>query len=265
MSQTEIVYKSIGDVDLLLHAFRPEAQQGGRPSSAIVFFFGGGWVGGNPEQFFPQCEHFAARGICAFSAEYRVRDRHGVTPIACVADGKSAVRWIRTHAQELGVDAGRIAASGGSAGGHVAACCGVIGGFEEPGEDPSISSRPDALVLFNPGLDLTRAKPKGHATDALTMEEREAISPMLHVEAGLPPTIIFHGTEDKLVPFGTIERYARLATDAGNRCELIPFEGREHGFFNYGRHGNEPYTQTLEKADRFLTALGFLAKPQSAG
>ena len=78
-------------------------------TAAIVFFFGGGWVGGTPKQFFPHCTYLASRGMVAISAEYRVKDRHGVTPLECVLDGKSAVRWVRAHASELGIDPTLIA------------------------------------------------------------------------------------------------------------------------------------------------------------
>ena len=84
------------------------------------------------------------------TADYRVSSRHGTQVVHCVADGKSAVRWIRANAKRLGVDAERIAAGGGSAGGHVAACTGVISGLDAPDEDTSLSSVPNAMALFNP-------------------------------------------------------------------------------------------------------------------
>ena len=88
--------------------------------------------------------------MVAMTAEYRIRNMHGTLATACVADVKSAVRWVRANAVKLGVDPDRIAAGGGSAGGHVAACTGVIDGFESKDEDDKISSAPNAMVLFNP-------------------------------------------------------------------------------------------------------------------
>ena len=250
----EIVYKTIGDVQLKLHVFEPSVRDGGEPLPAIVFFFGGGWVNGSPKQFFPHCQHLAERGMFAASAEYRIRSKHGTSPFECVADGKSAVRWIRAHAAELGVDPNRIAAGGGSAGGHVAACAGVIPNHEEPGENANVSSLPDAMVLFNPVVDTTG---KGYGQKKLEGRETE-ISPVHHVRPGLAPTIIFHGTADTTVPFENVERFAQRMKEANNECELIPFPDKKHGFFNFDSDGNATYESTVKEMDRFLTRHGFI-------
>ena len=247
----ELVYKTIGDAELKLHVFEPEARAGRAP--AIVLFFGGGWQGGTPSQFYPHCEHFASRGLVAISAEYRVASVHGTSPFECVADGKSAVRWIRSHADELGIDPARIVAGGGSAGGHVAACTGTIPGFDEGGEDTGVSSRPNAMILFNPVIDTTQA---GFGSQYLGDRCLE-ISPVHHVDATTPPSIIFHGTADITVPFENVERFARLVQQAGGRCELVAFERMVHAFFNYGQHDNVPFNETIAASDRFLTSLGF--------
>lgn len=244
------VYKTVGDMELRLHIFNPSGLDEGDKRPAIVFFFGGGWVSGSPGQFFPHCQYLASRGMVAISAEYRVKNRHDTTPFECVTDGKSAVRWVRTHAGELGVDPDRIAAGGGSAGGHVAACAGIVQGVDEEHEDASVSSVPNALVLFNPVVDLSEMADR--------FGERElAISPVRHVREDLPPTIIFHGTADQLVPIESVERFCEKMTEAGNRCELVKFEGRPHAFFNYGT-SKEDYAETVRRADRFLTSLGYL-------
>ena len=129
----EVVYKEIKNAKLKLHVFEPKGHKGSDRRPAIVFFFGGGWVGGTPGQFYPHCTYLASRGMVAFAAEYRVKSRHNVTPYECVTDGKSAVRWIRANAETLGIDKDRLAAGGGSAGAHVAACTGTIDGLDEKG------------------------------------------------------------------------------------------------------------------------------------
>jgi acetyl esterase len=99
------VYKSIGEVKLSLHVFRPADRPKSGPEierlPAIVFFFGGGWNSGTVTQFVKHGEYLASRGMVAVVADYRVRSRHGVTPVECVADAKSAIRWVRSHAGEL--------------------------------------------------------------------------------------------------------------------------------------------------------------------
>lgn len=124
------VYKTIGNVQLKMHIFEPEGT-GTEPRPAIVFYFGGGWNGGSPEQFYPHCRYLADRGMLAMAAEYRVKSRHGTPPTECVKDGKSAIRWVRREAERLQVDPHRVVAGGGSAGGHVAAACATVLGFDD--------------------------------------------------------------------------------------------------------------------------------------
>ncbi len=246
-----VPYKQADGVELHLHVFYPQGWNADDRHGAIVFFFGGGWVGGSPKQFEPQCQHLASRGMVAISAEYRVKSRHGVQPWDCVADGKSAVRWIRAHAGQLGIDPQRIAAAGGSAGGHVAASTALL---DDPvPAETNVSSVPDALVLFNPVIDTTE---KGYGSKALGNRSRE-LSPVHHVRSGLPPTIVFHGDADRTVPYENVERFQQLMTESGNACRLVTYEGAAHGFFNQGREGNA-FDDTLKKTDEFLTAIGFL-------
>jgi len=253
----QVVYKSIGEVELKLHIFEPRERDAKELSPAIVFFFGGGWTRGNPKQFYHQCDHFASRGMVAISAEYRVNNRHGTSAFECVADGKSAIRWVRAEAARLGVDPNKIVAGGGSAGGHVAACTAIIEGLEEKNEDMKISSKPNALVLFNPAVDIVSLKHRRVAERF--KKRRKELSPLHHVKEGVPACIIFHGTADKTVPFESVERFCKVMKEAGNDCRLVRFEGKGHGFFNYGRdEDNNSFNETICAADEFLCSLGYL-------
>jgi len=251
-----IPYKTVGDVELNLHVFDPkgEAPEAGRP--AIIFYFGGGWSGGSPSQFYHHCRELADLGILAMSAEYRVKSRNNTTPFECVADGKSAVRYVRIHAEELGVDPEKVLVGGGSAGGHVAACTGTIQGLDEPGEDLQVSSVPVAMCLFNPVID---TGPDGYGYSKL-LERYEEISPVEHVRADVPPTILFHGTTDTTVPFANAEMFEERMEAAGARCELVAYEGQKHGFFNYGRSDNEFYLDSVAKMKDFLRSLGYIGE-----
>ena len=95
----KVAYKTIGDIKLHLHIFRPADKGSNAP--AIVFFFGGGWKGGTPGQFEQQCRYLASRGMMAMTAEYRIRNLHGTLATACVEDGKSAVWFAKQCGFEL--------------------------------------------------------------------------------------------------------------------------------------------------------------------
>jgi len=151
------LYKTINGVKLNLSIFRPDGHSPKDRRAAIVFFFGGGWRSGSPKQFEQQCRHLASKGMVAMAADYRVSSRHQAKVVDCIRDAKSAIRWVRSNAAKLGIDPNRIAAGGGSAGGHLAACTAVLPGLEEPSEDLAISSRSNAMVLFNPALMLAEA------------------------------------------------------------------------------------------------------------
>jgi len=148
------IYKKTGAVELPIHIFVPKNHQPNDKRPAIVFFFGGGWRSGSPQQFQNHCQYLASRGMVAMIAEYRVLNRHGVKAVMCFRDAKSAIRWVRQNAERLGIDPDRLAAGGGSAGGHLAGALGTIHEFDEEDEDISISSVPNALLLFNPALVL---------------------------------------------------------------------------------------------------------------
>ena len=250
----KITYKTVGEVNLQLHVFNPENHMPTDHRPCIVFFFGGGWIGGSPTQFYPHCQYLASRGMVAISAEYRVKSRNGTTPYECVKDGKSAIRWVRLHAEELGIDPRRIAAGGGSAGGHVAAATGMVKDFEEPSEDTAISSKPNALVLFNPVYD---NGPEGYGYDRVK-EHWRAFSPMHNIDEDTPPTIVFLGTKDKLIPVSTAEKYKGLMAQFGQRCDLHLYKGQPHGFFNYRKGKNTYYFQTVIETDKFLASLGYI-------
>ncbi|MCG1035779.1 alpha/beta hydrolase fold domain-containing protein [Polaribacter sargassicola] len=252
----KILFKVIDGDSLYLHVFQPKIAK--KPTAAIVFFFGGGWVGGNPKQFYQQSEYFASRGILAISAEYRVNNVHGTTPFECVEDGKSAIRWVREHAKELNINPNKIIAGGGSAGGHVALSTSIINGFENTKENLAISSVPNAVVAYNPVSDTTK---KGYGSEKVVGRETE-ISPVHQLKKGLPPMLIFHGTKDKTVPFENAKRFNRIANELENDCKLVAIENVGHGFFNgdFFRKGggNKYFNLTMYDTDIFLKKLGYL-------
>ena len=248
------VYKTVDGYDLKMNIFYPVNHKKGKKYPAIVFFFGGGWQNGNVHQFEHQCRYLASKGMIAMAAGYRVKSRNNSTPFDAVEDAKSAIRWVRQHAGELGVKKNQIVASGGSAGGHIAACTAIIPGFEASGENLNISSKPNALVLFNPVINTTSNEKLRNKIG----DNARAISPADHVTPKLPPTLIFHGKEDTVVPFESILDFQTKMEQEGNICYVVPFDGQGHGFFNYGRSDNKYFEITMENTNSFLIELRYL-------
>lgn len=247
-----VEYKRVGDLALTLDIFEPQDHRPGDSRPAIVFFFGGGWVKGSKNHFYPQAEYLANRGMVAICADYRTESRHGTTPAACVRDGKSAIRWLREHAGELGIDPNRLAAGGGSAGGQVAVATATLDGYNEVTDNLQISCRPNALVLFNPVFD---NGPTGYGYDRV-QDYWRSFSPIHNLHANMPPTIVFLGTEDDLIPVETGRRFQEQMQALGVRSELLLYPEEKHGFFNHSK-----FNETLFEADRFLASLGYLAGP----
>lgn len=264
------VYKTIDGVDLRLWIFNPKDISEGDSRPAIIFYFGGGWAQGTPNQFRKHSEYLAARGMIAILADYRVSKRHNVKAEKCVADAKSSIRYLRKNAARLGIDPNKIVSAGGSAGGHLGASVATLPGFDDPADDSNISSKPNASVLFNPVLATDEIPGQFELVDRFssTLKNRmegslKAISPYHHIKFGVGPMLIFHGTEDETVPYITAKAFHDKMRSAGNTCTLVAYEREGHGFFNYGRKANGPYIDTVKRMDDFLVMLGYLdAVPQ---
>ena len=252
---TAEVYKRASDTELLIYRFDPpgyDADNDSRP--AAVFFFGGSWNGGTVTQFEQQAKYLASRGMVTFVADYRVKSRQKVAPDACVADAKSAVRWVRTHAERLGIDPKRIAAGGGSAGGHIAAAAGMCDGLDDPVEaDSTISSKPNALLLFNP---VYNNGPEGYGHKRVA-EWFPAISPAHNISEDDPPTIAFFGSADELVSVEVGQKFDRDLKAVGVRSEYHLYEGQPHAFFNEAK-SLESFLDTVLKMDAFLVTLEWI-------
>lgn len=267
------VYKQVPDGQetrsLRVYVTKPESWQPSDRRPAIVFFHGGGWVGGAPGQFTEHAKYFASRGMVCFQVEYRLLDRKTKEPpITCTQDAVDAMRWVRQRCDEFGVDCQRIAAAGGSAGGHLAAYLGCID--PQPMQPESRSqassesvsdgdakqpiSKPNALLLFNPVYD---NGPGGWGTERVGDRYPE-FSPFHNVTADDPPSIVFLGSNDSLIPVATAEKFRDKCLELGINSELHIYDGQPHGFFNYERSNGVYYYQTVIAADAFLARLGWL-------
>lgn len=264
MGSKKFQYKQIGKTKLHLFVFRPVKQKVNAP--AIVFFHGGGWQNGAPTQFQQQCRYFSNRGMVAITVEYRVEDRHKTKATAAAADGKSAMRWVRSNAKKLGIDSNRIAAGGGSAGANMATWTAILKGYDEKSDNLKIDCRPNALVLYNPPLVLAHtSKRKDFINEKYRPEllirlgvPSEKLSPWHLIRKSMPPSLVLHGAADHAVPLWTAEAFVEKAKRAGNQSELIAFKGEDHGFFNFGLGGNKMFIATVRQTDEFFVKLGWL-------
>ena len=256
----EHIYAMPGGVELKAYVFSPGKASARQRRPAIVLFHGGGWTVGEPQWAFPRAKHFAARGMVAVAAQYRLSDEKEITPLEAMADARAVIRWMRTHADTLGIDSGRIAAYGWSAGGHLAASAAI---FDEGASGENISAAPNALVLVSPAVSLAS---DGWVQRLLGKRgAAQEISPDEHVRKGLPPTLILQGSNDTVTPLSGAKRFCERLRAAGNTCELHVYEGFGHLFTPAGipddgmpKPDSTVSADASARADRFLKSLGFL-------
>lgn len=249
----KIVYKTVGDRELHLDLFEPEGLKPSDRRACFVFIHGGGWGGGEPRRMYTYCDHFAKLGLLCASLQYRLISKGppATTPFDSVKDGRSAIRYIKAHAAQLGVDPEKIVVAGGSAGGHVAAATALFDDVNDETDNPSVTATPAALVLFYPVID---TGPQGYG-NAKCGANWKQISPVDHVRAGLPPTLVFHGTGDTVTPFAGAKLFDERMKAVGNRCELVVNDGGVHGYFLYDR---KLYDGAVARTEEFLRSLGLL-------
>ncbi|PAW89035.1 MAG: hypothetical protein B9S26_09350 [Opitutia bacterium Tous-C4FEB] len=214
----------------------------------MILFHGGSWGGGSLSQFRIACAYFASRGLVCATAEYRKLSAAeaeqlppGVTKKrACVTDAKSAIRWFKQNAAELGIDPRRVIAGGGSAGGHISALATMNSGLNDPADPQEFDTGVVAYLWFNPAFS---------AGD----KEDPEIDILRHLKADLPPAIVFFGDKDGWKK-GWDVAHAKWKSLGTETIDLQIAPGQSHSFFN-----SDPWqTVTLIAADRFLAKHGLL-------
>jgi len=215
--QTPVIhtYKTVGGESLTVHLFQPPSD--GKKRTAVVLFHGGGFVWGSPEVVYGSAREYVARGLVAFAVQYRLANRDTVTPLEQVEDARDAIRWVRKNAEKFGIDAKRIIAHGDSAGGHLATMAAV---------SSDSTSRPDALVLWSPGLGVGSSP---YFKGLLIDRARESdLSPYEQVRKQMSPMIIISGVEDAVTPDAAARQYCARVSQAGGRCDIHSYEKLGH-------------------------------------
>ena len=259
------VYKTVGATKLTAHVFRTSQTNSGSRIPAILLFHGGGWVAGSPEWVYEAAQRYAKYGAVAIAVEYRLCDQKTVTPIDSLADARDVLRWTRSNAADLGIDPDRIAAYGVSAGGQLAAALATIIDPQNP--DTPI---PAALVMISPAVSVAHdgwfqriLLDKAPATD---------LSPDDHITKRLPPTLIFHGVSDTLVPISGVRRFCERAKQQDSDCEIAEYLNVGHLFTrkldsqedNFDPDPND-VADARAKGEAFLAKHGFLPQFPVAG
>jgi len=245
-----VTYKRNPDRDVTMTITKPHGWSAGDRRAAIIFFYNGGWKepGATKPQFEAQTQYFAARGMVVGQADYREKSRDGVTSAKCVEDIFSAVRWLRRHAEEWGIDPARIAAAGGSGSIHLPAVAFQTDDILAPGEDATIPPLPGALFCFNPDPDVLESE---MMLRLLSGGPRDG-------SAAMPPTVIYWGSRDAAAPY--LAEFVEKTHAAGLPIEKFVGERGVHGFFKF----TPGLEQTTAHMDARLRALGFLANEPSA-
>lgn len=226
------------------------------PFPAVILVHGGGWVtgdkSGGPRKAFiaPLHEPLERAGFAWFSINYRLAPAHRHP--ACIQDVETAIRWVKVHAARYRVDPRRIALSGESAGGHLAALAAVRA---------DETTRLAAIVPFYGVFDLTAMVTPGEpmrknfvalfdrpTADAGALELLRGASPLFQVKAGLPPFLLVHGTADTTVALEQSERFHARLREAGGASELMTIPSGVHGMISW-------HTVAPDYADRVVAWL----------
>lgn len=211
---------------LRLDAFLPVGMDGFR-KAAIVFVHGGGFESGDKRAYRDECRYFARKGFATFSIEYRLRrDEPPLPPgepvtIASYArpafvDTKAALRWVGAHAPEFGIDPDRIFLAGTSAGAIAALAAGVTGGAAFLGDLPG---RP-ALAANTPGTPVAVRGIISFCGGLYGLADS--------IDSRDPPILLYHGTEDRVVPYAEALAVRDRCRAVGLPCEFYPIEGKGH-------------------------------------
>ncbi|WDQ15099.1 alpha/beta hydrolase fold domain-containing protein [Rhodopirellula sp. P2] len=242
----DVVFGKGGDRDLKMHLVFPKTMPD-KPLPAYVWVHGGGWQSGSKEGGVNQVSRMVADGFVGATIEYRLT---GEAPFpAQIEDCKCAIRFLRAHAEEYGIDPNRIAVGGSSAGGHLVALLGTSGDVQElegNGGWQDQSSRVQAVVdLYGPTDFSKFVTTKGFEShnrpgspESKLLGGGEVlgnndgigrVNPITYIDDQDPPFLIIHGTEDPVVPMNQSQLLHEALESAGVETQLELIRGAQHG------------------------------------
>jgi len=207
--QRDVVYGHAGERPLLLDLVKPAQREGLRPG--LIFIHGGGWSKGDKKDYRIYQVHFAQQGYVAASVGYRLTNEAKFP--ACIQDVNCAIAWMQRNGPEIGVDPERIAVIGGSAGGHLAMLAGYapeVAALRSEDCAAGVAGRVRAVVNLYGPCDLTtpeaQEREEGKRLFGVDYADDPSVyalgSPLTHLDAGDPASLVIHGTLDDIVPVG---------------------------------------------------------------
>ena len=235
-----------------LRLYRPDGLAS--PAPVLVYYHGGGWTIGDLDTHDTLCRELAEGGRCAVVAvDYRLGPEHRFP--AAVDDALAATQWLQREAAALGLDSGRLALGGDSAGGNLAAVVALL-----LRDAPERAPAPKLQILIYPATDMRAVAPshqvngegylltrdtiayfRGHYIDDEARHADWRASPLLHPDlSGLPPALVLTAGYDPLRDEG--RQYADALSAAGTPAQYLCFERQIHGFITMGKVIDEANT-----------------------
>jgi acetyl esterase/lipase len=230
--EKDVVYGKGGDTDLHLDIYKPTGSANKR--MAIVHYHGGGFTGGSKDNLAARLQTMSARGYVNIAAQYRLAANGAARWPSQMEDVKASIRWTRANASRLGIDPGRIAVAGYSAGGHLALFAAATANhaeFEGKGGNAGVPTNVAACLAYFAvtggaweGFRRSFPMPEGSSEDAWRLA-----TPATYIKS-FPPTILFHGLADVTVPPESSADFLKLLREANIPSELHTFAGVPHEF-----------------------------------
>lgn len=264
--QPNVTYSTANNTELKLDLYLPKNRDAAGPT--LIFFHGGGWVGGQKERNVLFLLPYLSLGWTVINVEYRLAS-NSLAP-AAVEDCRCALRWATYHAKEYGIDPSKFVLTGTSAGGHLALLTAMLlpgNVFDHrcPTTDDTRwnqASEPQlkvAAVVNWFGITDVAELIEGPNAKHYAMEWfgslgnraelARQVSPINYVRAGLPPVITIHGDGDDVAPYAQAIRFHAALDKAGVPNRLVTISGRKHDGFN-----------RRELADSYAAIREFLRK-----
>ncbi len=244
-------YANRDGLELMIHVDAPAPTNANVRRPAVLFFHGGGWRNGGPEQFSPFAKQLNARGFVTGLVQYRLIGKTAANVMQCVDDALAAWDWLHANANRFAIDAARCGCAGGSAGGHLS----IMVAAESIRTSRPV---PAGLLLFNPVVDTEIPR------FAADFQQFPQLNPMRRIEPALPSMMILHGQADEVVSSESVETFASRARQSGSSVDLHIYPDQSHGFFNPGRATETVYADVCQRVSSWAGSLEGFPVPPSA-